>query len=171
MTCIRHGSDTLGAKAIYFDMDGTIADLYGVPNWLDAALTGSESPYIDAKPMFDAHRFDHMVSRLHADGWHIGIITWNFRGASKEYESKVERAKREWCKRHLPTLDEMKVVPYGVPKHDVADVKSDAILVDDDATNIIAWEAAGENCKGIDASNRASMFATLNVLTYGCIDD
>lgn len=22
-------------KAIYFDMDGTIANLYGVPNWLE----------------------------------------------------------------------------------------------------------------------------------------
>lgn len=161
----------MSTKALYFDMDGTLADLYGVPNWLDTALAGSESPYVDAEPMFDVRRFNHMVSRLHADGWHIGIITWNFRGASKEYEIKVARAKREWCKRHLPMIDEMKITSYGIPKHDVADVKSNAILVDDDTANIVAWETAGHNCKGINASNRASMFATLNILTYGCVDD
>ena len=27
-------------KAIYFDMDGTIADLYGVDGWLDWSLWG-----------------------------------------------------------------------------------------------------------------------------------
>ena len=40
-------------KAIYFDMDGTIADLYGVPNWLDCLIAEKTKPYREAKPLVD----------------------------------------------------------------------------------------------------------------------
>ena len=30
-------------KAIYFDMDGTIADFYGVPNWLEYLIAGDSA--------------------------------------------------------------------------------------------------------------------------------
>ena len=38
-------------KAIYFDMDGTIANLYGVNNWLDMIIAKDETPYRIAEPM------------------------------------------------------------------------------------------------------------------------
>ena len=32
----------MNTKAIYFDMDGTIADLYGVTDWLEMLMNGNE---------------------------------------------------------------------------------------------------------------------------------
>ena len=39
----KKGSDKM--KMICFDMDGTIADLYAVPNWLDKLRAEDASPY------------------------------------------------------------------------------------------------------------------------------
>ena len=38
-------------KMICFDMDGTIADLYGVDGWLDDLINKSARPYEVAKPL------------------------------------------------------------------------------------------------------------------------
>ena len=38
---------------IYFDMDGTIADLYGVENWLNDLRTERTTPYEIATPLCD----------------------------------------------------------------------------------------------------------------------
>ena len=38
-------------KMIVFDMDGTIADLYGVENWSDFLINEEPTPYIKAKPL------------------------------------------------------------------------------------------------------------------------
>ena len=40
-------------KMICFDMDGTIADLYGVENWLDMLRNYNPTPYEVAKPMWN----------------------------------------------------------------------------------------------------------------------
>lgn len=37
-------------KAIYFDMDGTIANFYSVPNWLDYLIASDPTPYEVARP-------------------------------------------------------------------------------------------------------------------------
>ena len=38
---------------INFDLDGTIADLYGVENWLPMLVAHDETPYIIAKHIVD----------------------------------------------------------------------------------------------------------------------
>ena len=38
-------------NAIYLDMDGTIADLYAVPNWLKMLRAENPAPYIQAEPL------------------------------------------------------------------------------------------------------------------------
>ena len=48
-------------KAIYFDMDGTIADLYGVENWLDYLVAEQTKPYREAKPLCSEAYFNDMV--------------------------------------------------------------------------------------------------------------
>ena len=40
-------------KLFLFDMDGTIAYLYGVYNWLDMLRNYDPTPYANAKPMWD----------------------------------------------------------------------------------------------------------------------
>ena len=41
---------------IYFDMDGTIANLYGVENWLDYLMNEKTVPYDIASPMVDLEK-------------------------------------------------------------------------------------------------------------------
>lgn len=40
-------------KSINWDMDGTIANLYSVPDWLEKLRAEDPSPYLDADPMCD----------------------------------------------------------------------------------------------------------------------
>ena len=40
-------------RTLVFDMDGTIANLYGVENWLEDLRSFNPRPYIVAEPMYD----------------------------------------------------------------------------------------------------------------------
>ena len=42
---------------IYFDMDGTIANLYGVIDWLPKLHNSDASPYMEAKPLVEVGEF------------------------------------------------------------------------------------------------------------------
>lgn len=156
-----------GTKAIYFDMDGTLADLYGVDGWLDEASAGSTRPYDVAKPMYDEERMRDTIDALHARGWHVGIISWLFHGSSPEYARAVTTSKLAWCRKHFPAVDEVKVVPYGMPKQRAVDVQSNAILFDDDERNLDAWVDGKHNRHAVSASDHQMMFAALNLLAFG----
>ena len=126
-------------KAIYFDMDGTIADFYGVNGWLDCLHENNVYPYVVAKPMFNVWDFSKLLNSLKRKGYRIGIISWTSKGGSNEFNALVERAKKHWLKENLLiTLDEIKVVPYGTPKSKAVDFP-DGILFDDEENNRIEW--------------------------------
>ena len=63
-------------KAIYFDMDGTIADLYGVDSWLDYLIAEQTKPYREAKPLVNMRQLAKVLNTLKAQGWEIVIISW-----------------------------------------------------------------------------------------------
>ena len=48
---IKEMTETKGT--IYFDMDGTLANFYGVENWLDYLENEDTTPYEIAKPLFN----------------------------------------------------------------------------------------------------------------------
>ena len=50
---MRRKEKPFDPKAIFLDMDGTIADLYGVPDWLNLLRSYDPSPYIQARPLVD----------------------------------------------------------------------------------------------------------------------
>ena len=133
-------------KAIWFDMDGTIADLYGVPEWLHKLRAEDTEPYDTASPMVDMYDLHNLLSSLKESGFTIGIISWNSKTGSDDYMHAVRIAKRNWLKDKglNDVLDEIHVVKYGTPKHSVA-AKSGrrGILIDDDENVRKAWEKAG----------------------------
>ena len=51
-------------KAIYFDMDGTIADLYGVENWLENILQRNIRPYKEAKTLVRMASLARLLNKL-----------------------------------------------------------------------------------------------------------
>lgn len=145
-------------QAVYFDMDGTIADLYNVPNWLEHLQNERTSPYTDAKPLVDMGHLQTIIAALNGLGIAVGVISWGALGGSKEYTRQVKRAKREWLTRHGVSVSEFHVVKYGTSKQSVAKHK-DAVLVDDDPKNLAKWRGMT-----IDASNAVSMISQLTNL-------
>ena len=127
-------------NAIYFDMDGTIANLYGVENWLDYLINNDPTPYKVAKPMVNMNRLARLLNRLQAEGYHIGVVTWLCRGSDEKYVKAVTLAKARWLDRHLHSdhWNEVKIVPYGTPKQEVVDVVG-GILFDDETPNRANW--------------------------------
>lgn len=119
-------------KAIYFDMDGTIADLYGVKDWLPKLRASDTSPYEEARPLVNMEKFERLLEKLQELGYHLGVISWTSLNGSKEYNRAVRKIKVNWLRKHIGVkFDEIRVVKYGTRKDYVAKHK-DGILFDDD---------------------------------------
>lgn len=124
---------------IWFDMDGTIADLYGVENWLPMLRASDPAPYAIAKPLIRMSALARVLNRLQANGYRLGVISWTSKTGTPAYNAEVTAAKYAWLKRHMPsvTFDEINIVPYGVSKNLFND--GNDILFDDEAPNRSNW--------------------------------
>ena len=120
---------------IYFDMDGTLADLYK-GEWLKDINNEDTRPFDEAAKLIP----EEVLSELNKK-YDLGIITWLPRDANKDYGSRVRRSKMEWLKKHYPNINfkETHMVIYGTPKKYVAKDKQ-GILVDDEARHRDNWE-------------------------------
>ena len=127
-------------KAIYFDMDGTLCDLYGVDGWLDYLCAEKTKPYREAKPLLDMRQLAKLLNTLQDQGWSIGIISWLSKSGSDAYGEKVAKTKEAWLAKHLGSVhfDEVKIAKYGTPKQFLAD-HAFGILFDDEQPNRDAW--------------------------------
>ena len=65
---------------IALDMDGTIADLYGVRDWLEMLESENASPYLDAAPMCDTKRLDSLIRAYKDAGGHVCVVSWCAKG-------------------------------------------------------------------------------------------
>lgn len=126
-------------KEIWFDMDGTIANLYAVEGWLDYLKSEDVYPYANAAVMLNFSLLARLLNRLQAQGWKLGIISWTSKSGSEAYNLAVEAVKRAWLAKHLPSVewDEIRVVRYGTNKYKVC---GGGILFDDEAQNREAWQ-------------------------------
>ena len=127
-------------KAIYFDMDGTIADLYGVDNWLDYLIAEDAFPYETAEPLLRLSALARRLNSLQKNGYNLAIISWLSKSGTDKYNAEVEAVKRKWLAKHLPSVkwDAIHIVPYGTPKQDFCGNPLD-ILFDDEARNRENW--------------------------------
>ena len=125
---------------IFFDMDGTIADLYGVENWLAYLIASDALPYEIAKPLIRLNALARILNRLQKQGYKVGVISWLAKNSNTAYDEKVTRAKKEWLKKHLASVnfDEIHIVKYGTPKQTFAKTEND-ILFDDEEKNRNDW--------------------------------
>lgn len=137
-------------RTIFFDMDGTIANLYGVNNWLAYLLNEDEYPYISAKPLLNLNSLARLLNNLQKRGYRVGIISWLSKKGSDEYNSKVTAAKERWLKKHLASVnfDEINIVKYGTCKNSFLKNEND-ILFDDEEENRKAWCGIAYNVNDI----------------------
>ena len=125
-------------RKIYFDMDGTIADLYSVEDWARKLDSGVVEPYVVARPLVNMSVLARELHKKQKSGIKVGIISWLSRSGSPEYNAEVTNAKIGWLKKHLPSVkwDEINIVPYGTPKHEVGA----GVLFDDNKKVRAEWE-------------------------------
>lgn len=132
------------SREIIFDMDGTIADLYSVKDWLPKLRTENPEPYIAAKPLYDMDTLNCIVSMLKDSGYLIKVVSWGSLNSSSDFLEKTKIAKEKWLEKYKFPADEVYIIPYGESKNDYANI--DSILVDD---NKAICEAFLESAKGV----------------------
>ena len=130
-------------RMIVWDMDGTIADLYGVDGWLEKLRAEDVLPYEIAEPMWDMERLVNVIRGLQAIGIEQRIVSWLSMDSSEEYKTETRRAKREWLKQFDFPYDHFHGVQFGATKADsvrkfLADDET-AILIDDSARVRKGW--------------------------------
>lgn len=103
-------------KILVFDMDGTIADLYGVDNWLSLIRMENPRPYEIARPLYDMDSLDEILKVFKSCGWRIVVTSWLAKDSSAEYDTKVRKAKLEWLNRYNFPYDEVHIIKYGTTK-------------------------------------------------------
>lgn len=122
---------------INFDMDGTLANFYGVEGWLDDLENSRSRPYAIAKPLVNMSSLARLLNKLQKRGYTINIISWLSKTGTPEFNAEVTSVKQKWLTKHLPSVqwDNIYIVPYGTPKHTLAS----GILFDDEKQNREKW--------------------------------
>lgn len=125
---------------INFDMDGTLANLYGVDGWLDYLEEEDTYPYVVARPLIRFCDLARKLNRLQKAGYELAIISWLSKNGTEEYNEAVIEAKINWLERHLPSVkwDRITIIEYGTPKQNYC-VNSLDILFDDEERNRENW--------------------------------
>lgn len=125
---------------IFFDMDGTISNLYACPDWLPMLRAYNPAPYAEAAVMHNMSKLARYLNKVKAAGYSIGIISWLSKCSNEAYDCAVTAAKLDWLHRHLPSVvwDEINIISYGMCKADFMTSDTD-ILFDDEENNRKEW--------------------------------
>ena len=135
---------------INFDMDGTIADLYGVENWLEMLIAEDTAPYASARPLLHLSSLARKLNALQRNGYNLAVISWLSKSGTEEYNEAVTEVKLAWLKEHLPSVrwNEIHIVPYGTPKQNFCYTPFD-VLFDDEERNRINWTGEAYDVQNI----------------------
>ena len=127
-------------KALVFDMDGTIANIYGVSGWLKDLQNEHTRPYEIAEPFYNMDKIANLLTSCKQNGWTIIITTWLAKNSTKEYDNAVRIAKKEWLKKYNFPYDEIHCIKYGTTKANCTRKKGGfQILIDDNKKIRDGW--------------------------------
>ena len=127
-------------KRIVFDMDGTIADFYGVQNWLEYLKNSDTTPYEKAKSLYNTDELNNILYQLKMQGYIIVITSWLSKGGNKDFNNATRKVKREWLDKNNFPYDEIHLVKYGTTKANCTRKKGGyQILVDDNEQVRKGW--------------------------------
>lgn len=156
------------AVKIYFDMDGTLFDLYHKAFWLDMLeneTAGVFKAYGASGGIMLGLKNDEcdiyeQIAYLQSQGVSFGVISWLPFAASPEYEKICREEKLEWLKTYFPMITEIHIIPYGVEKQKAITKRAETMyLIDDNAEVCNTWTTAkqrraiqvSENFTALDA--------------------
>ena len=132
---------------IYFDMDGTIANFYGVDGWLEYLMASDTTPYEIARPLLNFAYLARLLNKVQKAGYEIGIISWTSKGGSDEFNARIATAKLDWLNKHLPSVEwnEINIVRDGYAKWQFASEDGSDMLFDDETPNREAWKGEAKS--------------------------
>ena len=127
-------------KTLVFDMDGTIANFYGVIGWLDYLKESNSTPYIIAEPLYNMEYLNSILGVLKMFGWRIVVTSWLAKDSSKEFDREVRQAKLDWLDNFDFPYDEIHLVKYGTTKANCTRKHGGfQVLVDDNESVRNGW--------------------------------
>lgn len=127
-------------KVVYLDMDGTIADLYGIENWLPRLRNADKTIFLECEPMItEAELLKHFPT----EKYEIRILSMTPLGASTEYCKNVAEQKDAWLNKFFPSLTKRIYKAYGHNKNLKNSIN--AILVDDSEPIRNSWKGTALN--------------------------
>lgn len=130
-------------KWLWFDLDGSIVDFYGVDHWLDDIRAFNPRPYRVAKPLYNMYTLCAILYGLRREGWHIGVISWLSKEPEVQFDMEVIRAKNDWLKAYgmADLCDEIVICSHGLRKAEICrQFCRNGILVDDEEKNRQDWD-------------------------------
>lgn len=116
---------------LLFDMDGTIADLYAVENWLAKLRKFDPSPYVEASLMVQG--VAEAIAKVREAGVEVKVVSWLSKETNNDYDKLVRKAKRNWLAEQGIEVDSVRCVPYGKQKAYYRNPDNINILFDDNA--------------------------------------
>ena len=127
-------------KTLVFDMDGTLANFYGVDGWLEDLQNENTRPYDIAKPLYNMEVLNAILDLLRAQGWTIAITTWLAKGSTKAFDDMVRASKIAWLQKYNFSYDEIHLVRYGTTKANCTRKNGGVqILIDDNEKIRKGW--------------------------------
>ena len=127
-------------KVLVFDMDGTLADFYGVNDWLQYLEEQNPTPYIIAEPLYNMEVLACILGLLRHKGWKVVITSWLAKDSTKEFDNEVRQAKKNWLEQYHFPYDEIHLVKYGTTKANCTrKLGGFQILVDDNDNVRKGW--------------------------------
>lgn len=140
-------------KKIYFDMDGTVYNLYGMENWLEMLRNEESGAFTEGHPLVRMDILQDVCLKLITRGYQIGIITWLPMGASLEYSEVCTKEKREWAEENMPYISEFYALEYGTPKQYAPARRAAKMWLIDDNKEVREMWVTKKQRKAIDANN------------------
>ena len=129
------GGNTMN-KIVYFDMDGTISDLYGVTNVFKRLDSLDANVYYEAKPI---DKYINMLKEFHNMGYKVVILSCLGMISDKQFDEDTICNKNKWLDEYVGKqyIDERIYIPNT--KHKEQYIKEYGILVDDDTRVLCNW--------------------------------
>lgn len=127
-------------QTVYLDMDGTIADLYNIKDWLPRLRASDKTIFLECKPIIsETELFKHFPT----DKYDIRILSMTPLGATAEYCKNVEEQKNQWLDKYFPSLTKRIYKAYSHNKN--LKNSANAVLVDDSEPIRSSWKGIALN--------------------------
>lgn len=127
-------------KTVYLDMDGTIANLYGIENWLPRLRAEDKTIFLECEPMISEKE---LLNKFPTENFEMKILSMTPLNATENYCLNVINQKNEWLNKYFPSITKRIYKPYGHNKN--LKNSENAILIDDSEPIRNSWRGIAIN--------------------------